>query len=124
MKLELLDSLQDDELKAVIARCNDLLKAHDRERKDKALEEAGAILAAAGLNLKDVARKGKPGKSKAPAYRGGRHYRHPVKTDLVWNAKGKKPGLLRELEMQGGKAIEIGGESASEETESTMRKAG
>jgi hypothetical protein len=124
MKLDMLDSLKDDELKAVIARCNDLLKAHDRERKDKALEEAGAILAAAGLNLKDVARKGKSQKSKTPAYRGGRHYQHPVKKELVWNAKGKKPGWLRELEMQGGKAIDVAGESHSEEAGPGLRKAG
>jgi hypothetical protein len=124
MKLEMLDSLKDDELKAVIARCNELLKAHDCERKDKALEEAGAILAAAGLNLKDVARKGKFQKSKTPAYRGGGHYQHPMKKELVWNAKGKKPGWLRELEMQGVRAMEIGSESETEITASGLRKAG
>jgi DNA-binding protein H-NS len=107
MKLELLDSLHDDELKAVIARAGELLKQHDKERKDKALEAASAILAAAGLNIKDVARKGKPAKGKGPAYRAGHHYQHPVKKDLVWNAKGQKPNWLRELEKEGGKAVEL-----------------
>jgi len=68
-----------------------------------------AILAGAGLNLKDVA-AGKPHKngSKAPVYHGGRQYQHPTNKALTWNAKGQKPTWLRELEASGGKALEVG----------------
>lgn len=106
MKLDSLENLKDDELQAVIGRAGELLKEHDRQRKDKALADAGAILAAAGLSLRDVGRKGKP-KGKAAAYRGGHRYQHPTKNELVWNAKGQKPGWLRQLEAEGGRALEV-----------------
>ena len=93
MKTETLEALNDEELQSVIARCNELLKARDRERKDKALEQAKAILAVAGLSFKDVAsgKLQRSGNGRTPAYQGGRHYRHPSKPELVWNAKGQKP---------------------------------
>jgi hypothetical protein len=108
MTLESLEKLQDNELGAVIARAGELLKEHDRERKDKAMAEAGAILA--GLSLKDVARKGrsvKHGGGKGPAYHAGHRYQHTAKKELVWNAKGQKPGWLRQLEAEGKKAVEL-----------------
>jgi len=40
MKLETLDVMKDEDLRAVIGRAEELLKQHDRERKDKALEDA------------------------------------------------------------------------------------
>ena len=106
MKLDSLENLKDDELQAVIGRAGELLKEHDRQRKDKALADAGAILAAAGLSLKDVGRKGTR-KASTSAYRGGHRYQHPVKKELVWNAKGQKPGWLRQLEAEGGRAVEV-----------------
>lgn len=112
MKLDLLENLKDDELQAIIGRAGELLKEHDRQRKDKALADAGAILAAAGLSLKDVGRKGKA-RGKLPAYRGGHQYQHPAKKELVWNAKGQKPGWLRQLEAEGGRAIEVPAASAA-----------
>src|SRR5664279_3895377 len=106
--LDSLEKLADDELQAVIDRSNELLKERDRQRKDKALEQARAILAGAGLSLKDVAAKPhKNGNGKGPVYHGGRQYQHPTNKTLVWAAKGQKPGWLRELEAQGGKAIEL-----------------
>ena len=108
MKLDSLENLKDEELQAVITRAGELLKEHDRQRKDKALADAGAILAAAGLSLKDVARKGRA-KTKAPSYRGGHQYQHPAKKELLWNAKGQKPGWLRQLEAEGGHAVEVPG---------------
>jgi hypothetical protein len=104
MKTEMLDTLNDDELRAVIARSQELLKLHDRERKERALAEARTLLSSVGLSLKAVAGKG--ARHSIP-YKGGRHYRHPVKPELVWNAKGQKPNWLRELEREGGKAVEI-----------------
>jgi hypothetical protein len=55
LKLDSLNDLGDDELRAVIDRSNELLADRDRQRKDKALEQARAILTGAGLSLKDVA---------------------------------------------------------------------
>jgi hypothetical protein len=105
------DSLEkcgDDELRAVAARCEELLAERDRQRKDKALEQARAILAGAGLSLKDVA-AGKPQKNggKGPVYHGGHTYQHPSDKTKTWNAKGQKPTWLRELEASGGKAVEV-----------------
>jgi len=111
MKIETLDVLKDDDLRAVIGRAEELLKQHDRERKDKALEDARVILEAAGLNLRDVASKGKNGKSgKGPVYHGGHQYQHPTKKELVWAAKGQKPGWLRQLEKEGSRAVELPGD--------------
>ena len=105
MKLDTLNELKDEELQAVIARSDELLKQRDRERKEKALEDAKAILARAGLSLKDIAKPQKNG-SKGPVYHAGRQYQHPTNKNLTWNARGQKPTWLRELEVQGGKAIE------------------
>ena len=107
MKLETLDALNDSELQAVIARSEELLKQRDDERKAKALSEARALLASVGLSLKDVAGGRAAKHVKPPAYRGGHGYQHPSNKALVWNAKGQKPGWLRELEGQGGKAVEL-----------------
>jgi DNA-binding protein H-NS len=106
--LDLLEKCADDELRAVAARCEELLAQHDRQRKDKALEEARAILAGAGLSLRDVA-AGKSQKNgiKGPVYHAGKQYQHPTNKSLAWNAKGQKPTWLRELEAQGGKAVEL-----------------
>jgi DNA-binding protein H-NS len=108
MKLDTLETLKDDELRAVIGRAEELLKQHDRERKDKALEDARAILASAGLTLRDVASKATgANRGKATAYRGGHHYQHPAKKELVWTAKGQKPNWVRELEAEGKRPIEM-----------------
>jgi DNA-binding protein H-NS len=107
VKADMLDGLEDAELRAVIARAEDLLAQHDKERKEKALGEARATLAAVGLTLKDLNGKGrKPLRS--PAYHSGHHYQHPTNKALTWNAKGKKPHWLVELEASGGKAVELG----------------
>jgi hypothetical protein len=45
-------------------------------------------------------------------------YQHPSDKTLVWLAKGQKPNWLRELEAEGGKAVEV-----PEQGES-IRKAG
>jgi hypothetical protein len=62
MTLESLETLNDEQLQAVIARAGELLTQHDRDRKVKALAEARSILASAGLNLKNVTEKGKAAK--------------------------------------------------------------
>jgi len=108
IKPDMLDAFSDEELVEVKTLADKLLKHRDEERKAKALEEARATLAAVGLSIKDLARaKTKP--NKGPSYKGGHTYQHPANKSLVWNAKGQKPNWLRELEIQGGKAVELAG---------------
>jgi DNA-binding protein H-NS len=108
MTLDSLEKLADDELRAVIARAEELLAERDRQRKGKAVEDARAILAIAGLSLKDVAAgKAKAGIGKGAVYHSGHQYQHPSDKTKVWTAKGQKPGWLRELEAEGKRPIEI-----------------
>jgi DNA-binding protein H-NS len=107
MKLDTLDDLKDEELQAAIEHAQGLLKQRDQERKAKAINEARATLAAAGLTLKDLGAKGRGKPTKSPAYHSGQLYQHPANKTLTWNAKGQKPGWLRELEAKGERAIEI-----------------
>lgn len=109
MTQDSLEKLADDELRAVIDRSNELLKERDGQRKEKALEQARAILSGVGLSLRDVAtgKAHRSGNGKSVVYHGGRQYQHPTNKALTWNAKGQKPNWLRELEAQGGKAIEL-----------------
>jgi DNA-binding protein H-NS len=120
IKLDTLDALSDDELRAVIARATELLKAHDEERKAKALADARAlkakalsdartVLASVGLSLKDINGKNRVRSGKAPAYHIGREYQHPANKSLTWNGKGKKPGWLAAIEAEGKAAIEVAG---------------
>ena len=120
MKLDTLDGLNDDELQALIARSHELLKAHDQERKVKALSEARATLAAVGLSLKDLNGKNKKSAAKGPVYRGGQAYQHPANKALRWAGKGKKPAWLVTLEAQGGRAVE----AANDDTPISLKKTG
>jgi hypothetical protein len=125
VKLDSLSDLKDDELQGVIARSNELLKERDRQRKEKALEEARTILAGVGLSLRDVA-TGKPQKNagKGPVYHGGRQYQHPTNSGLVWTAKGQKPHWLRELEAQGRRAVEVAPQTANGNFPPSLKKTG
>jgi DNA-binding protein H-NS len=106
MKLDTLEALGDADLQAVISRAETLLKQHDNERKEKALNEVRATLAAVGLTLKDLNGKGrKP--SKGVPYHSGHQYQHPTNKALTWSGKGKKPGWLTALEAEGKAAIEV-----------------
>ena len=132
--LGMLDALNDDELRAVIAHANELLKAHDEERKAKALADARAlkakamtdaraVLASVGLSLKDMSAK-KARSGKAPAYHVGRQYQHPTNKALTWNGKGKKPAWLAAIEAEGEKAIEIPMAAANDNAAALGRKTG
>ena len=133
MKLDMLDALSDDELRAVTARANELLKQHDEERKAKALadvralearmrSEKRALLESVGLSLKGVVIKGRVRHGK-PSYHIGHNYQHPANKALTWNGKGQKPGWLRELEEKGGKAVEVA-EAVPVGTTPAVRNAG
>lgn len=102
----MLDGFNDEDIRDIRTLCDRVLKSRDDERKAKALDEARATLAAAGLTLKDLAAvKARP--AKGPVYKGGVTYQHPRNRALVWQAKGKKPRWLVELESEGGKAVEL-----------------
>ena len=113
MKLDSLESLNDDDLRAVDARCLDLLKQHDTERKEKALSDARALLASVGLTLKDIARKAPAAKPKGAVYHAGHTYQHPTNKALTWPGKGKKPTWLTALEADGGKAVEVANDNVA-----------
>jgi hypothetical protein len=106
VKLETLDGLADEDLRAVIARAETLLRQHDTERKDKARADAQAILAAVGLTLKDLNGKGKKASKTGPVYRKGVTYQHPTNKALLYGGHGKKPAWLNALEAEGGRAVE------------------
>jgi hypothetical protein len=75
------------------------------------------LLASVGLSLKSIT--GKPAR-RPILYKGGNLYRHPAKPELVWNAKGQKPNWLRDLEKEGGKAVEA--EAAGTKPAESSRK--
>lgn len=106
MTLDSLEKLGDDELRAVSARCETLLKQHDTERKEKAINDARTLLLSVGLSLKDVARKSPSAKPKGVVYKAGQLYQHPTNKALTWPGKGKKPTWLTALEAEGGRAME------------------
>jgi hypothetical protein len=111
IKDDMLDAFSDEEILKVKALADKVLKFRDDERKAKATEDARVTLAAVGLTFKDVA-KGRIKPAKGPQYKAGCLYQHPANKALVWNAKGQKPKWLRELEADGGKAIELPAEEA------------
>jgi DNA-binding protein H-NS len=113
-----LNELQDGELRTTIEQAEGILKQRDADRKAKAiidaravqakaLNDAKAVLEAAGLSLKDLARNGKKKAAKGPVYHSGHTYQHPTDKTLVWGAKGKKPTWLMNLEAEGGYAMEL-----------------
>lgn len=102
-----LDALPDDELRGVIEQSQGLLKQRDEDRKAKAIVDARALLASAGLGLKDLGGNGRKKNPKGPIYHSGHVYQHPTEKTLVWNARGKKPGWLSALEAEGKAPVEI-----------------
>jgi hypothetical protein len=106
IKTDMLDAFSDEDVREVRTLAEKVLKRRDDERKEKAMEQARATLAAVGLTFKDLT--GIKAKApKGPSYRGGLVYQHPNNKALVWHAKGQKPKWLRELEGEGGAAREV-----------------
>jgi hypothetical protein len=124
MTLDSLEKLEDDDLRMVAARCGELLVERDRQRKEKALSDARALLASVGLSLKDLSGKGRARPAKGPVYKGGHTYQHPTNKSLVWNANGQKPNWLRELEAEGGKPIEVAAAPANDNVAPAAKKTG
>jgi hypothetical protein len=105
--LDMLGALNDDELRAAIKQAEGILKQRDDDRKAKARSDARALLASVGLSLKDINGRSRVRSASAPVYQGGHLYQHPANKALVWNAKGQKPKWLRELEGEGGMAVQV-----------------
>jgi hypothetical protein len=83
------------------------LEQRKRRRREEAMAEIRRIAETENIPVRFDA-KSRPKKSaKAPLYKSGRSYRHPTDETLVWKANGQKPGWLRELEKEGGRAVEI-----------------
>ena len=59
IRLDTLDALSDSELDQIEAYSQALKKRRDEERKAKAMDEVRTILAAAGIDVKDLASSGK-----------------------------------------------------------------
>lgn len=102
-----LNELQDDELSSTRGLIDEILRKRDEDRKAKAIEDARATLAAAGLTLKDLNGNGRSRSGKGPVYHTGHSYQHPTNKALVWNGKGKKPNWLLDIEADGKKPLEI-----------------
>jgi DNA-binding protein H-NS len=102
-----LSDMHDEELRSVISQAVGLLKQRDEERKAKAIIDARATLAAAGLTLKDLAGKSRTRTSNGAVYHSGHQYQHPTNKSLAWNGKGKKPGWLNTLEAEGKTPVEV-----------------
>jgi DNA-binding protein H-NS len=108
ISIAMLNELRDDELRTTIEQAGTLLKQRDEDRKAKAIIDARATLAAAGLTLKDLGGRTKSKNGKGHVYHSGRTYQHPANKALTWNGKGKKPGWLTTLEGEGKAPLEIG----------------
>ncbi len=120
----MLDGFNDDDVREIRGLCDKVLKSRDEDRKANALEEARekarAILSVVGLRLEDLV-KAKAKAAKGPSYKGGQVYQHPTNKALTWQAKGKKPKWLVELESEGERPIEMVGAVA--ENAGPLRKA-
>src|SRR5580693_7445608 len=102
-----LNELQDDELSSTRGLIDEILRKRDEDRKARAIIDAKATLAAAGLTLKDLNGNGKKKTAKGPVYHAGHSYQHPTNKSLVWNGKGKKPHWLVGLEADGEAVVEV-----------------
>lgn len=113
MKLETLDTLNDQDLQAVIVRSTDLLKDRDVKRKAKAREDATAILLAAGLTPKDLTKSEAKGRSKSrrdegPKFHANHVYEHPEDASKKWKGTGVKPEWVKELLKAGRMPVDKG----------------
>jgi len=81
----------EDDAKQVRDLADNVLERMDENRKAKALEEARATLAAAGLTLKDLG-KAKMKPNEGPLYKGGHTYQLPLIVDELGYVPLSKSG--------------------------------
>jgi hypothetical protein len=68
MTLESLKILNDEQLQAVIARAGELLKQHDRERKEKALADARTNTGVGGVDVEGHRREVRDNESRKASF--------------------------------------------------------
>ncbi len=88
-----MSALSDEELRAAIKSADALLKKRAGDTRQKAIDEAKAILAKAGLSLKDLG-AGKPAAkaAAAPPLKKGERVVNPDNPSEVWEAgRGRRP---------------------------------
>ncbi len=98
-----LNPLKDEELKDVIKRAEDLLEERKEARRQKAIDDAKASLAAVGLTFRDVGTQpSKRARKASAALPGGQRYVNPANPSQVWiSGRGRRPKWLAELEAKG-----------------------
>ena len=106
IKEDMLDAYSDEDVQEVRVLCDKVLKSRDDNRKSKAMEQARATLAAAGLTLNDLTRT-KVRVPQRPKHNAGSSYQHPTNNALIGNGKGQRPKWLRELENNHVSPLEI-----------------
>jgi DNA-binding protein H-NS len=95
------------ELEQIAALAQAELEKRRRKRRDEAIAEIRRIAGAEHIPVSFTAKVRPPKGEKMRVYRSGCRYQHPADKAMVWTGKGQKPNWLRELEAQGGKAVEL-----------------
>jgi DNA-binding protein H-NS len=102
-----LESLDDAALQEVMRRAGELLHERERARQREAIEQARAILAAAGLSAQDMigAARGRGASTrKATSSTGGKRarYANPADPSQIYEAgRGRAPNWFRDLKEKG-----------------------
>lgn len=97
-----LKALDDNQLRAVIDQAGTLLKEREADRKQKAIEEAKAKLAAVGLTFRDVVKtKTDKGKARAPLPPGQSYVNPSDSSQTYTTGRGRPPKWFAELQAKG-----------------------
>ncbi|MGE3509287.1 MAG: H-NS family nucleoid-associated regulatory protein [Vicinamibacterales bacterium] len=118
-----LETLEDAQLIALVARAGELLEERKLHRRNEALEQARATLEKAGLSVRDLVdgSKKSTAKKSTTVYRAGFRYRHPDDAALEWAGRGQKPNWLRSLERTHVKPVEVPADAGSEDRQSSSQ---
>ena len=101
--LPAIENLDDDALRALIEGARKLLEKRDRERKQKALADAKALLEAAGLSVSDLQPK-KSGGKKKPARPTGQVFTNPADASQTYTTgRGRPPKWFSDMQKAGAK---------------------
>ena len=113
--MEVMDLLKDDEIESLNAYGQGLLQDRDEKRKEEAIADAIARLAAAVLEPKDLIGKGAARRKRngVAGYKAGHTYQHPDDPSKVWKGTGVRPGWVKDLEAKGKKPNELANPGSS-----------
>ena len=101
-----LQDMTDEQLSGLIEDAQAEQQRRQKAKRQKALDEAKAILSAAGLSLRDaLAGSGGSGKKKAagkPALKQGQRYVNPANSSQVYTTgRGRPPKWFSDLQARG-----------------------